>query len=75
MFRKSIAKSAVLHRVSVFLHGTEGVFSGILTKTDPEMYVFEQCQSVPTKEGESPVPYKGRVLIERAKVLYLVDET
>lgn len=75
MFGKAVIKSAVLHRVSVFLHGSEVVFSGILTRSDAEMFVFEQCQSVPTKEGETPVPYKGRVLVERAKVLYLVDET
>ncbi len=75
MFGKTVIKSAVLHRVSVFMHESEVVFSGVLTKADAEMFVFEQCQSVPTKEGETPVPYKGRVLIERAKVRYLVDET
>jgi hypothetical protein len=68
-----IVKSAVLHRYSVFLRGNEGAFSGILTQFDAKMYVFEQCQSVPTKEGETVIPFKGRILIEREHVNYLVE--
>lgn len=73
MLRKSIVKSAVLQRFSVFLRANEAPFSGVLTDFDGKTYVFEQCQSVPTKEGETVVPYKGRVLIDRDHVLYLVD--
>ena len=73
MFGKNIVKSTVLHRVSVFLLDTERVFSGVLTEFDAKMNVFEQCQSVPTKEGETVIPFKGRVLVERKHVDYLVE--
>lgn len=73
MFGNHIVKTAKLQRFSVFLKGNEGAFSGVLTEFDAHTFVFEQCQSVPTKEGETTVSYKGRVLVEREHIKYLVD--
>ena len=70
---KNIVKSCARQRFSVFLHGSSDAFSGILTEFDAKMFVFENCHSVPTREGETPVPYRGRVYVERANIKYLVD--
>lgn len=47
--------------------GNEGVFTGVLTDSDPTMWVFED---VTTTKGE---PAAGRVYIERLAVAYLQE--
>jgi small nuclear ribonucleoprotein (snRNP)-like protein len=73
LFRKNLVKQAIRRRFAVTLRANEGVFSGVLTEFDNDVYVFEQCQTVITKEGETVVPIKGRVFVPRDTVSYLQD--
>jgi hypothetical protein len=75
LFRKGIVKRAVLRRFAVTLQGTDQTFSGVLTEFDSEMYVFESCQTVPTREGETVSTIPGRLLIERRRVTYLQERS
>lgn len=73
MFRKNLLKRAVLKRFAVTLRANEGAFSGVLTEFDRDVYVFEQCQTVPIKEGETVAPIKGRVFVPCDTISYLQD--
>jgi small nuclear ribonucleoprotein (snRNP)-like protein len=73
LYRKGIVKRAVLKRFAVTLTGVEDTFSGVLTEFDTEMFVFEDCQKVPTHEGETAAKIPGRVFVDRNKVAYLQE--
>ena len=73
MFRKGIVKRAVLKRFAVTLRGIDETFAGVLTEFDAEMYVFEDCRTVVTREGETAVKIPGRLLVERNTVAYLQE--
>jgi hypothetical protein len=73
LFRKGIVKRAVLRRFAVTLRGIDDTFSGILTEFDTEMYVFEDCYKVPTKEGETVAKIPGRLFVERNTVAWLQE--
>lgn len=73
MFSKNIVKKAIRRRFAVTLRANEGSFSGVLTDFDAHVFVFEQAQTVPTKDGETVVPIKGRVFVPRDTVSYLQD--
>lgn len=73
MFRKSLVNKAIRRRFAVTLRANEGSFSGVLTEFDRDVYVFEQAQTVPTKDGETVVPIRGRVFVPRDTVSYLQD--
>lgn len=73
MFRKSLVTKAIRRRFAVTLRASEGAFSGVLTEFDHDVFVFEQCQTVPTKDGETVVPIRGRVFVPRDTVSYLQD--
>ena len=66
-------KRAVLERFCVTLKDNEATFSGVLTDFDADMFVFEDCRTVPTREGETVITIPGRVFIERATVAYLQE--
>jgi small nuclear ribonucleoprotein (snRNP)-like protein len=66
-------KKAVLSRFAVTLRGIEDTFAGILTQFDAEMMVFEDCKTVPSREGETVCPIPGRVFVERKTVAYLQE--
>lgn len=70
---KRLISKAIRRRFAVTLSGNEGVFSGVLTEFDGEVYAFEQCQTIPTTEGGTPDPIRGRVFVERINVAYLQD--
>lgn len=67
MRRKSLIDRAIRRRFAVTLTGNEGVFTGVLTDSDPDVWVFED---VTTTKGE---PVAGRVYIERLAVAYLQE--
>lgn len=73
MFRSHIVKKAVLSRFAVTLRGTDETFSGVLTQFDAEMFVFEDCKTVPSREGETVRKIPGRLLVERRTVPYLQE--
>jgi small nuclear ribonucleoprotein (snRNP)-like protein len=75
VFRKSIVKRAVLNRFAVTLTGVEDTFEGVLTQFDTEMFVFEDCKTVATREGETTVKIPGRLFVEREKVSYLQERS
>lgn len=55
------------------LDGIPDTFSGVLTQFDTEMLVFEDCKTVPTREGETVQNIPGRLFFERKKVSYLQE--
>lgn len=55
---------AVRRRFAVHMPGNEGTFSGLLTEEYSDYWVFEDCKTVPTHEGETVVPITGRVWIK-----------
>jgi len=73
LFRKAILKRAILRRLCVTLDGIEDTFEGVLTDFDGKTYVFEDCQTVPTREGETAVKIPGRLFFDSAKVSYLQE--
>jgi hypothetical protein len=73
VFRKGILKRAVLKRFAVTLDGVSDTFSGVLTEFDTEIYVFEDCWTVPTREGETVSKIPGRLFFDRIKVSYLQE--
>lgn len=73
MFRNSVVKRAVMRRFCVTLRGNEATFAGVLTEFDTEMFVFEDCKTVPTREGETLSAIPGRVFVERKTVAYLQE--
>lgn len=68
---RNVLKGAVRRRFAVTLRANEGSFSGVLTEFDRETFVFEQCQTVPSREGETVAPIAGRVFVDRGTVAYL----
>ena len=44
-----------------------------MTEFDAEMFVFEDCRTVVTREGETAVKIPGRLLVERNTVAYLQE--
>lgn len=73
MFRKSLVKRHVRRRFAVMLSGGEGVFSGVLTELDREVFVFDQCQTVPKTPDATPDPFAGRFFVDRENVVYLQE--
>lgn len=73
MFRKGILKRAVFKRFCVTLKANEATFGGVLTEFDTEMYVFEDCRTIPTREGETVNTIPGRLFVERDTVAYLQE--
>lgn len=73
MYRKNIVKRAVLRRFAVTLREDVGTFSGVLTEFDAEMFVFEDCRTVPTRDGETVNNIPGRLFVERRTVAYLQE--
>jgi hypothetical protein len=73
VFRKGILKRAVLKRFAVTLDGISDTFSGVLTEYDTETLVFEDCWTVPTREGETVSKIPGRLFFDRLKVSYLQE--
>lgn len=73
MRREKLIRQAVRRRFAVTLKQNEGSFAGVLTDSDPVMWVFEQCSTVPSQPGETPEPIQGRVFIDRAQVAYLQE--
>lgn len=65
--RKSLVDKAIRRRFAVTLTGNEGTFAGVLTESDPEIWVFENCT---TAAGED---IAGRVFIDRVNVAYLQE--
>lgn len=65
--RKSLINRAIRKRFSVTLCDNEGVFAGILTESDDQTWVFEQCT---TPKGEE---IAGRVFVDRLNVAYLQE--
>jgi len=68
-----LVDKAIRRRFAVTLAGNEGVFAGVLTESDSETWVFEDCETVPKSPGETPQPIVGRVFIERTSVAYLQE--
>jgi small nuclear ribonucleoprotein (snRNP)-like protein len=73
VFRSNIVKRAVLSRFAVTLRDIEDTFAGVLTQFDADMFVFEDCKTVPKREGETIRPIPGRVFVERKTVAYLQE--
>lgn len=65
--RKSLIEKAIRRRFAVTLTGSEGEFGGVLTESDSETLVFEQCS---TPKGED---IAGRVFVDRITVAYLQE--
>lgn len=70
---KRLVKRAVLQRFAVTLRGIEETFSGVLTAFDAEMFVFDDCRTVITREGDTAVKIPGRLFVERRTVAYLQE--
>lgn len=73
MRRDRLIKQAIRRRFAVTLRENEGVFAGVLTDSDANTWVFEQCSTVPKAAGETPEPIQGRVFVDRAQVSYLQE--
>ena len=73
MRRDRLIKKAVRLRFAVTLKQNEGTFAGVLTESDANTWVFEQCSTVPKATGETPQPIQGRVFVDRATVAYLQE--
>lgn len=73
MFRKALIDKAIRRRFAVTLKQNEGVFAGLLTEWDADTLVFEKCQTVPGKDGETSVPIAGRVFVDRVNLAYMQD--
>jgi small nuclear ribonucleoprotein (snRNP)-like protein len=73
LFSKALISKAIRRRFAVTLKQNEGVFSGVLTEFDRDVYVFEQCQTIPGNDGGTPSPILGRVFVERTNLAYLQD--
>jgi small nuclear ribonucleoprotein (snRNP)-like protein len=73
LYRKGIVKRAVLRRFAVTLRGIEDTFSGVLTEFDADMYVFEDCKTVITRDGETSTGIPGRLFVDRKTVAYLQE--
>lgn len=73
MRQDRLIRRAVRGRFAVTLKGNEGVFAGILTESDQNTWVFEQCSTVPKAVGETPEPIQGRVFVDRSQVAYLQE--
>lgn len=71
--RRRLINKAVRRRFAVTLTQNEGTFAGILTESDPTMWVFEQCSTVPKAAGETSEPIQGRVFVDRSQVAYLQE--
>lgn len=67
MRRKSLITKAIRRRFAVTLTGNEGIFSGVLTESDPETWVFEDSR---TAKGEV---IAGRVFVDRIAVAYMQE--
>jgi hypothetical protein len=73
MFRKSLPDRMIRRRFVVTLKGGEGSFGGVLTESDRNIMVFEDCRTVPTHSGGTPDPIAGRVFVERSSIAYVQD--
>jgi hypothetical protein len=73
VLRKSLVNKAIRRRFAVTLKQNEGVFSGVLTDSDRETLVFEQCQTVPSVEGGTPSTIAGRVFVDRITLAYIQE--
>jgi len=69
-----VVRQSLLHRYVVTLKAREGEFAGVLVDADRDVFVFEQCTTVPSniKEG-TPADIPGRVIVDRASVAYLQE--
>lgn len=67
MRRKSLITRAMRRRFAVTLTGNEDIFSGVLTESDGDTWVFEDAQ---TAKGEV---IAGRVFVDRIAVAYLQE--
>ena len=65
--RKSLINQAIRKRFAVTLTGNEGTFAGVLTESDDETWVFENCT---TAAGDD---IAGRVFVDRVSVAYLQE--
>lgn len=73
MRRKTLVNRAIRRRFAVTLTNNEGTFAGVLTESDADTWVFEQCSTVPKQPGETPELISGRVFVDRAQVAYLQE--
>lgn len=71
--RRKLINKAVRRRFAVTLKQNEGIFAGVLTESDSETWVFEQCSTVPKAVGETPEPIQGRVFVDRSQVAYIQE--
>lgn len=71
--RKSLVDKAVHRRFAVTLADNQGIFSGILTEFDENLWVFEDCATMPGATDATPEPIAGRVFIDRINVSYLQE--
>lgn len=62
-----------MSRFAVTLTGNEGVFAGVLTESDAETWVFEDCSTVPKTADAAPETIAGRVFVDRISVAYLQE--
>lgn len=64
--RNRLIKKAIRRRFVVTLPGNEGAFSGIMVDSDTTYWIFEDCRSVPRRQGETVEEWPGRIWIKHA---------
>ena len=70
---RRIVKAMVRKRFAVTLKGGEGAFAGVLLSNDADMFVFDDCRTLPKTPGETPQDIPGRVYVHRADIAYLQE--
>jgi hypothetical protein len=67
MFAKRLIRRALRQTFVVTLPGNEGAFVGIMTDCDNTYWIFDECQEVTTKPGQTPERWAGRVWVKHAQ--------
>ena len=68
-----LVKKMVRRRYGVNLKGGEGIFSGVLIEHDRDLFVFDDCATIPKERGETPQTIPGRVYVDRSDIAYLQE--
>lgn len=66
ILRKRLIDKAVRLRFAIHLPLNEGGFSGLLVESDQNYWVFDDCETLPKHDGDTPSAIPGRLWVKHS---------